>query len=59
VSRLDEILQRKITRKQFLLSVFALFGAVIGLPSILGILTKGAHTHNENNTGYGRQHYGS
>jgi hypothetical protein len=59
MSKFDEILQKEMTRKQFILSLLSVFGAIIGIPTILGILTKGTSAHNGSNlAGYGHQNYG-
>jgi hypothetical protein len=59
VSKIDQILQKEMTRKQFILSIFTVLGALIGIPTILGILTKGTSTNTGSNLpGYGRQNYG-
>jgi hypothetical protein len=56
----DKILQKEMTRKQFILSLFSVLGAIVGIPTILGILTKGtSSSHSDDNLpGYGRQSYG-
>jgi hypothetical protein len=39
--------------------LLSVFGAIIGIPAILGILTKGTSAHSGGNLpGYGRQSYG-
>jgi hypothetical protein len=59
VSKIDEILQKEMTRKQFILSIMSVLGAIIGIPTILGILSKGTTSHNNSKLpGYGRQSYG-
>jgi hypothetical protein len=59
VSKFDQILQKEMTRKQFILSIFSVLSAIIGIPTILGILTKGTSAHTSNNLpGYGRSNFG-
>ena len=57
MSRLEEILQLEMTRKQFILTIGSALMALIGIPALLGIFTKGTKT-DQHNPPYGYQRYG-
>jgi len=56
MSRLDNILNRQLTRKEFIKVMLAGIVALFGLPAILGILSGNDKT--DELPGYGMQHYG-
>lgn len=59
MKRLDNLLQKEVTRKQFVsLLIGAVFG-LTGLPSIIGLFSKNLQEVDKNNLPeYGEQRYG-
>ena len=56
MSRFDEILSRKMTRKEFLATLGMILIGLLGFPTIMGILSgKGS---GKTKTGYGTGAYG-
>jgi hypothetical protein len=57
VSKIDQLLQKEMTRKQFLLFIGSSLAGLFGLSTILGLFTKGNSTQNID-PGYGERNYG-
>jgi hypothetical protein len=57
--RIHSLLQREMTRKQFLTAMFGILLSVIGLPAILSLLTQNSSESTPPaRPGYGRSGYG-
>lgn len=56
-TRFEEILNREVTRKEFIKLIFAGALALFGLPALLGILS-GHDKHDDSLPGYGMHKYG-
>ena len=57
MSRFDNILNRQLTRKEFIKVLLAGIVALFGLPALMGILSGKDKSDNEL-PGYGMQNYG-
>jgi len=57
VSQLDNILQQKLTRKQFLIVSLSALTALLGITALLGALSKSTKSLDLY-PGYGERHYG-
>ncbi len=55
---LQKLLQKPMTRKQFLLTMLGGLTSVFGLTSLLGLLAKETKATNSELPGYGKQNYG-
>ncbi|HEY4963349.1 MAG TPA: hypothetical protein VIH90_01500 [Candidatus Saccharimonadales bacterium] len=53
----NDLLQQKMTRKQFIIRLSAALVALFGISSVLGALTKGTDS-NKVDKGYGSSNYG-
>ena len=57
MSQLDNILQQKLTRKQFIIVLLSALMGLFGITALLGALSKGTKSLNLS-PGYGEHHYG-
>ncbi|HSX06613.1 MAG TPA: hypothetical protein VLG92_02750 [Candidatus Saccharimonadia bacterium] len=55
---LDELLQKEITRKQFIASMFSAVVGLLGITTFLGVFTKNVSQEESGRPGYGKQGYG-
>jgi len=53
----NDLLQQRMTRKQFIIRLTSALVALFGITSVLGALTKGSET-SKVNRGYGSNDYG-
>ncbi len=58
MSRLDKLLQKEMTRQQFVLTVLASFASLFGISALLGMLTNEELPKSSEEPGYGVQNYG-
>lgn len=56
--RIDALLRRPVTRKQFLSMLFSGIAGVMGFSGIMGLLAKNQPVRRSTNPGYGEQRYG-
>ncbi|HUD05335.1 MAG TPA: hypothetical protein VMR18_00225 [Candidatus Saccharimonadales bacterium] len=57
MSKFDELLNKDVTRKEFLTTVTIAVTSLFGLSTIMGVLTKN-HPSEDEGPGYGSQNYG-
>ncbi|HUD81219.1 MAG TPA: hypothetical protein VMR08_01135 [Patescibacteria group bacterium] len=57
MAKLDELLQKNVTRRQFLTTMALAVTSLFGFSTIIGMLTKSSSSSNEAR-GYGDQSYG-
>lgn len=57
MSQIDNILQQKLTRKQFIIVLLSACMALFGITALMGALTKGSQALGIS-PGYGERHYG-
>ena len=55
--KLEKILQKEMTRKQFMLAALSGLAGAMGISTFLGAFTKDTDTKSKN-PGYGTQRYG-
>jgi len=55
--KLDELLKKELTRKQFIVSVLSAFAGMLGITTFLGAFTKSVNP-GSTRPGYGKQDYG-
>ncbi len=53
MAQLDGLLHKKVTRKEFLAHIGLGILALLGLPGMVGLLAKTAHSDTEPNDGFG------
>jgi len=58
MSKFDEILSRKLTRKEFLMTLGMSFAWLFGISSIIGILSGKSHVSDIVKMNYGSGPYG-
>lgn len=56
--KLDHLLKKEMTRKQFLATLCGAFVSVFGFASLVGMLTKEEQENNSGLPGYGERGYG-
>ncbi|HSX05743.1 MAG TPA: hypothetical protein VLF69_04710 [Candidatus Saccharimonadales bacterium] len=55
--KIDKLLQKELTRKQFVVSLFSAFAGLLGISTFLGAFTKSVDPQ-PTRPGYGKQDYG-
>ncbi len=56
MSKLDNLMQREMTRKQFLMTMFGALISLFGISSVMGALTPDSSDHKP--ADYGMRNYG-
>jgi hypothetical protein len=59
MSKLEELLTKEMTRRQFLVTVGLSLVSLFGFSTIMGILTGDSKTTQNHSSGYGARPYGS
>jgi len=57
MKRFEMLLQRELTRKEFLVALFGIVLTLVSLPSLLGMFSKSSTTQTSL-PGYGERNYG-
>ena len=56
--KLEQLMSAEMSRKQFLINLGMGFVALLGLSSLIGVLSKGDSATGDNLVGYGMRDYG-
>lgn len=58
MKQLNTLLQKEVSRKQFVVSLMAAVFGLTGLPGLLGLFSKNIQESDTKRPGYGKQGYG-